>query len=450
MNIIRQLAWPTALALWATAGAVPAQDPGAACEVPGLTATEIAAARRILDDVPLIDGHNDLPWALREQVSRQLSRVDLRQDQRQRDKPLHTDIPRLRQGGVGAQFWSVYVPVDLPGSDAVQAVIEQIDVVHRLTELYPDAFALATTAAEVEEIHRAGKIASLIGIEGGHSIHNSLAVLRQLFNIGARYMTLTHWQNHDWADSATDEPELDGLSGFGREVVREMNRLGMIVDLSHVSEATMQDALDVTTAPVIFSHSSAHGVVDHPRNVPDSVLAKVRDNGGVVMVTFVPPFVSQEVRQHYAERSAEEARLEALHPGAPQVVEEALERWDQDHPRPTATLAQIADHVDYLRDRVGVEHIGLGSDFDGISSVPRGLEDVSCFPALLAELLRRDYSLQDVELIAGRNLLRVLRQVEAAAVTGRQERPSSEALIAELDCVADQPCKHDATEEAKR
>ncbi len=450
MNIIRQLAWPTALALCLSAGAGHAQGPSSTCGVEGLTATEIAAARQILDQVPLIDGHNDLPWALREQFSRQLGRIDLSQDLRQRDLPLHTDIPRLRQGGVGAQFWSVYVPVELPASEAVQAVIEQIDVVHRLTELYPDTFTLATTASEVEELHRAGKIASLIGIEGGHSIHNSLAVLRQLFILGARYMTITHWQNTDWADSATDEPELDGLSEFGREVIREMNRLGMIVDLSHVSEATMLDALEVATAPVIFSHSSARGVVDHPRNVPDSVLSKVRENGGVVMVTFVPPFISQEVRQHGADRSAEEARLKTLHPGALRAVEEALARWDLDHPKPTATLAQVADHMDYLRARFGAGHIGLGSDFDGISSVPRGLADVSCFPALLAELLRRGYSQQDVELIAGRNLLRVMRQVETAAAASRQEGRSSDALIAELDCIADQPCKHKTSREAKR
>jgi membrane dipeptidase len=277
-----------------------------------LTATaQDARVERILREVPLIDGHNDLPWQYRERVKNHLAQIDLRQDQSRLEKPLHTDIPRLRRGGLGAQFWSVYVPASLKGADALQATLDQIDVVHRLNAAYPDTFALALTADDVVRIHKSGKIASLIGMEGGHSINNSLAALRQLYRAGARYMTLTHSDNNDWADSATADPKLDGLSPFGKAVVAEMNRLGMLVDLSHVSPATMHDALDASAAPVIFSHSSARAVTGHQRNVPDDVLQRMKANGGVVMVTFVPGFVSEKVRLHGAARDAEQARLKS-------------------------------------------------------------------------------------------------------------------------------------------
>ena len=273
-----------------------------------------ARVERILREVPLIDGHNDLPWQYRERTKNRVAEIDLRLDQSKLEKPLHTDIPRLRKGLLGAQFWSVYVPASLPGAEAVQATFEQIDVVHRIDALYPDTFALALTADDIERIHKSGKIASLIGVEGGHSINDSLAVLRQLYVAGARYMTLTHSANNDWADAGTADPEHNGLTAFGRTVVGEMNRLGMLVDLSHVSPKTMHDALEASVAPVIFSHSSARAVSGHQRNVPDDVLRRMKDNGGVVMVTFVPAFVSEKVRIHYADREAEEARRSDLPP----------------------------------------------------------------------------------------------------------------------------------------
>jgi len=387
--------------------------------------------RAVLARVPLIDGHNDLPWQFRERVDRKTSQLDVGVDQSALEPMLHSDVPRLREGGVGGQFWSVYVPVELEGAEAVQATLEQIDVVHQMARRWPDAFELATTADDVERIHRAGKIASMIGIEGGHSIDDSLAVLRMMHQLGAGYMTLTHWRGHDWADAATSEARHGGLSDFGREVVREMNRLGMLVDLSHVSAATMHDALDVSEAPVIFSHSSAFGVTGHPRNVPDDVLARLPDNGGVVMVTFVTGFVADAAWQYWADHEAEKARLKVLHPADPAAVEAALEAWTGDHPAPTVSLSDVADHVDYLRDKVGVDHVGIGSDFDGIRSGPVGLEDVSTYPALLAELLRRGYSDEDVGKIAGGNVLRVMRAAEAVAAAHAGDAPS-EALIGDF------------------
>jgi len=401
----------------------------ATCQVPGLDAKFVQHARQLLDQGPLIDGHNDLPWAIREQTGNRLQRIDLSTDLSVAAEPTHTDLGRLERGGVGAQFWSVYVPVDLAGADAVQAVIEQIDVVHRLAEHYPEAFELALTAADVERIHHAGKVASLIGIEGGHSIGDSLAVLRQLYSLGARYMTITHWRHNHWADAATSAPVHGGLSEFGREVIREMNRLGMLVDLSHVSEATMNATLDVAVAPVIFSHSSARGVAAHPRNVPDAVLGRLQQNGGVVMVTFVPSFLSEELRQHGALEDAEEARLETLFIGDPQGRDAALAEWQEAHPAPPATLAQAADLIEHIRHVAGLVHVGIGSDFDGISAVPQGLEDVSCFPALLGELLRRGWTDDDILQLAGRNLLRVMRRAEEVAGELRAERRSSDAMI---------------------
>ncbi|MFY9821480.1 MAG: dipeptidase [Thermoanaerobaculia bacterium] len=388
---------------------------------------------RVLEKVPLIDGHNDLPWEYRKRVQNHLEKIDLRAGTTKLDPPLHTDIPRLRRGGVGGQFWSVYVPVEIPGADAVQAVMEQIDDVHRLAERYPDTFEMAYTAADVERIHQAGRIASLVGMEGGHSIHNSLAALRLLYAAGARYMTITHSKNTDWADSATDEPKHGGLTRFGEEVVREMNRLGMLVDLSHVSAATMKKALAVAQAPVIFSHSSTRALDPHPRNVPDDVLKLLPANGGVVMVSFVPTFTSEAVRAWNADQDAAETRLKTLNPGDPEAVKKGLEAWRAQHPAPRATLEQVADHVEHVRKLAGIDHVGIGSDFDGITSVPIGLESVDTYPALLAELLRRGWTDEELGKLAGRNVLRVLRQAEQVAQRLQKERPASDALIEELD-----------------
>src|SRR5688572_173870 len=391
------------------------------------------AVERILREVPLIDGHNDLPWQYRERVSNQMARIDLRQDQSKLAKPLHTDIPRLRAGLLGAQFWSVYVPATLKGAEAVQATMEQIDVVHRMDGAYPDVFALALTADDVTRIHKSGRIASMIGMEGGHSINNSLGALRQLYAGGARYMTLTHSLNNDWADSATDNPKHNGLTAFGKMVVAEMNRLGMLVDLSHVSPETMHETLDVTAAPVIFSHSSARAITDHARNVPDDVLQRLKQNGGVVMVTFVPSFVSEKVRMWEADRDAVEARLKELHQGQPEKVKTELEAWRTANARPSATLNDVADHIEHVMKIAGEDHVGIGGDLDGISTTPVGLESVADYPKLFAELLRRGHTEQQLKKLAGLNVLRVMKQTEAAAARLQKEKTPADALIAEVD-----------------
>jgi membrane dipeptidase len=427
----------------ASAASVPGSAPAAA---PAGTAAPpawqppapalVERARRLLVETPLVDGHNDLPWQLRERYQDALGKLDLRADASGLAPPLHTDIPRLRRGGVGGQLWSVYVPVELTGPAAVQAVVEQMDVVRRLAERYPDTFELAATSADVVRIHKAGRIASLMGVEGGHSIGNSLGVLRELYAAGGRYMTLTHTKNTDWADSATDAPAHDGLTHFGEEVVREMNRLGMLVDLSHVAPRTMERAIAVSQAPVLFSHSSAGALVDHARNVPDDVLRRLAANGGLVMVSFVPSFTSEAVRGYVAERDGEEARQKALHLGHPELVKQALAAWDAAHPAPRATLAQVADHIDHVRRVAGIDHVGLGSDFDGITSTPVGLASVADYPVLLAELLRRGYSDEEVRKVAGGNALRVLREAERVAARLRRERPASDARIEDLDGAA--------------
>lgn len=386
---------------------------------------------RILRQVPLIDGHNDLPWELRQRVQNHISRIDLTQDQSALQPPLHTDIPRLRQGKIGAQFWSVYVPASLETA-SVETVLEQIDVVHRLVSLYPQAFELARTADDIVRIHKQGKIASLIGMEGGHAIGSSLAALRQLYALGARYLTLTHSQNTPWADSATDEPEHHGLTPFGKAVVAEMNRLGMLVDLSHVSPKTMHDVLDIAAAPPIFSHSSARAITDHPRNVPDDVLRRLRQTDGVVMVTWVPSFVSEKVRAYYPERDAMEARLKARYPGQPDRVKQELDAWKAANPIPKATVSDIADHIHHLVKVSGIDHVGIGADLDGITTTPVGLDSVATYPVLFAELIRRGYGDEDLKKIAGLNLLRVMRKVEEVAAKRRGERPS-DARIEELD-----------------
>ena len=388
---------------------------------------------RILREVPLIDGHNDLPSQILERVKNHVEQLDIEKDQSALTPPLHTDIPRLRQGRVGAQFWSVYIPVTLKGSDAVRAVLEQIDVVYQMNERYSGTFELARTADDIVRIHRSGKIASLIGMEGGHSIGNSLAVLRQLYANGARYMTITHSSNTDWADSATDAPAHNGLTPFGKLVIGEMNRLGMLVDLSHVAPKTMHDILDVTAAPVIFSHSSARALNDHARNVPDDVIRRVKDNGGVIMVTWVPNFVSEKARSRQAARDAEEARLKSLYQGQPDKAKSALEQWDKDNPAPRATVSDIANHIDHIVKLIGAEHAGIGADLDGITTTPEGLESVATYPKLFAELIRRGYNDEQLKGIAGLNVLRVMRKVEAVAARLQKERGPANARIEEVD-----------------
>ena len=385
----------------------------------------LARARDLQKQVPLIDGHNDYPWALRENAGRDLDKLDITKPQ----PTIMTDIARLRAGGVGGQFWSVYVSADDPAP--VTTTLEQIDIVYRMMRKYPETFELALTADDVERIFKKGKIASLIGMEGGHSIDSSLGALRMFYRLGARYMTLTHSKNTPWADSATDTPALNGLSPFGEQVVREMNWLGMLVDLSHVSPDTMKDAIAASEAPVIFSHSSARAINEVPRNVPDDVLRLLPKNGGVVMVTFVPGFLSAKVARHDRERQlVEAANLElSKAEGDKGQMKMRLEGWDKNNPAPRATIADAADHIDHIRNVAGIDHIGLGGDFDGITSVPLGLEDVSKYPALTAELLRRGYQDDEVKKILGLNILRVMRQVEKVSATLQKERAASPMLF---------------------
>ena len=382
-------------------------------------------ARALHASSPLIDGHNDFPLAVRENAQHDFARLDIAGPQ----PSVMTDIPRLRAGGVGGQFWSVYVDAGLTGSAAVTATLEQIDIVYRMLRTYPETFELALTADDVERIFRAGRIASLIGMEGGHSIDNSLGVLRMFHRLGARYLTLTHSQNLPWADASTDVPAAGGLTPFGEEVVREMNRLGMLVDLSHVSPGTMEDAMRVSEAPVIFSHSSARAVTDVVRNVPDHVLRMMPEDGGVVMVTFVPRFISARVNAWNLAIEAEDKRLRGQFGGDSEAVREGLAAWRKANPAPRATLADAADHIDHIRKVAGIDHIGVGGDFDGISSVPVGLEDVSTYPALTAELLRRGYQDDEIRKITGRNVLRVMRQAEAVSRRLQAERGPSTVLF---------------------
>ena len=376
----------------------------------------------------VIDGHNDLLWEARKQVGYDFDRLDVGVG----GTPTHTDLPRLVEGGVGGQFWSVYVPTSLAGEVAVTATLEQVDGVHRMVERYADRLALATSADEVEAAWRDGRIASLLGAEGGHSIDCSLGTLRMLFDLGVRYLTLTHNDNTPWADSATDDPGVDGLSAFGVEVVREMNRLGMMVDLSHVAPATMRAALDATEAPVIFSHSSARAVTDHPRNVPDDVLVRLAGNGGVCMVTFVPDFVNGECAAWVLQ--AREAMLTEGIDRHDSAAQEAFrERWCRLHPEPTATLADVVAHCEHVREVAGIDHIGLGGDYDGTDTLPDGLEDVTGYPRLLAALASRGWSEADLGRLANGNILRVMREVESVAARIRTERGPSLATIAQLD-----------------
>ncbi|MFI1160964.1 dipeptidase [Streptomyces sioyaensis] len=388
------------------------------------------AARDLLARWPVVDGHNDLPWALREQVRYDLDRRDIATDQ---SAHLHTDLPRLRAGGVGAQFWSVYVRADYAGDKAVSATLEQTDVVRELVARYPGELRLALTADDMEAARAEGRIASLMGAEGGHSIHNSLATLRALHRLGVRYMTLTHNDTIDWADSATDEARHNGLTAFGEEVVREMNRCGMLVDLSHVSAATMRDALRVSTAPVIFSHSSARAVCDHPRNIPDDVLAQLPANGGVAMATFVPKFVLPEAVA-WTQRADENMRAHGLH--HLDTTEEGMRvhrAFEAAHPRPKATVATVADHLDHMREVAGVDHLGIGGDFDGTAFTPDGLADVAGYPNLIAELLDRKWSEDDLAKLTWQNAVRTLRAAEDVARAEQRRRGPSHATIEQLD-----------------
>lgn len=392
-----------------------------------------AIANAALEAAPIFDGHNDVPNQLRSRVANQINAFDFEDtahtgEAHPQGAVMQTDLARLKQGKVGAQFWSVYVPSNPDEAEAVQQVIEQIDVTKRLIARYPQGLRYATTADEVERAIADGKIASLLGMEGGHSIGSSLGVLRQLYALGARYMTLTHNSNTPWADAATDTPVHGGLSAFGRDVVREMNRLGMMVDLSHVSEATMLDVLDVARAPVIFSHSGARAVNGHPRNVPDSVLARLPENGGIVMVVALPGFLNEDRRQWFAKRSAEDARLKALYQGQPDTVKATMDAWDKANPEPATTIRHMADHIDYVRKIAGVESIGIGGDFDGMPSGPVGFEDVRGYPLLFAELAQRGYSQPELEMIASRNALRVMRAAEAYAASVAGD-PPIETLI---------------------
>lgn len=385
-------------------------------------------ARRILSEVPLIDGHNDLPWAVRTGFALSLDSADIVRPQPR----LMTDIPRLRAGMVGGQFWSAYSPSSFAGRGAARVGMEQVDFVHRLVARYPETFELARTADDIVRIHRAGKIASLIGLEGGHMIENSLGLLRAFYALGVRYMTLTHSRNTDWADAATDSMQHRGLTRFGEEVVREMNRLGMLVDLSHVSDSTMWDVLRVTEAPVIFSHSSSRHFTPHPRNVPDDILLAVARNGGVVMVNYVPSFIYLPAYEHSQRAQEYQRRLRAQGVEG-QQLQDSLRAWSERNPVPRPPLSVVADHIEHIRDVAGVDHVGIGSDLDGIDETPIGLEDVSTFPALLAELLRRGWSAEDVKKVAGLNLLRVMRRVEEVAARLQQERDPSVAQIEILD-----------------
>ncbi|MGK5529905.1 dipeptidase [Streptomyces sp. URMC 129] len=389
--------------------------------------SSLAKARELLAEHPVVDGHNDLPWALRTQVAYDLDRRDIATDQ---SAHLHTDIPRLRAGGVGAQFWSVYVRTSLAGDAAVSACLEQIDVVQRLQRRYAGDLRPALTADDMAAARAEGRIASLMGAEGGHSIANSLATLRAFHRLGVRYMTLTHNDNTDWADSATDEPRHDGLSAFGEEVVREMNRMGMLVDLSHVAPATMRDALRVTEAPVIFSHSSARAVCDHPRNVPDDVLEALRTNGGVAMATFVASFVLPEAAA-WDRRADENLRAHGLDPLDTTEPAMRLHRaFEAENPRPRPTVATVADHLDHMREVAGVDHIGLGGDFDGTAFLPDGLDSVAGYPALIAELLDRRWSAADIAKLTWHNAVRALRDAEAVARDLSARRGPSIATIA--------------------
>jgi membrane dipeptidase len=363
---------------------------------------------RIHKECLLIDGHNDLPWQFREKRDLSFRKIDLLKEQ----KGLHTDIPRLLKGNVGAQFWAAYVPAESRArGTAVRETLEQIDVIYRMVKTYPDTFEMAYTADDILRIHKSGKIACLIGVEGGHSIDNSLGVLRTYYTLGVRYMTLTHSETLDWADSATDKPKSNGLSPFGEQVVLEMNRLGMLVDISHVSADTMRHALRVTKAPLIASHSSAFALADHPRNVPDDVLKLVAKNNGVVMVNFYSGFITPEGAHRARDMFEQDRELQAKYKDEKEL-QAARTQWKKEHPLPRGSVHNVVDHIEHIIQVAGIEHVGIGSDFDGINSTPQQLEDVSCYPYITQELLNRGHSKEEIAKILGGNVLRVLRDAE--------------------------------------
>lgn len=398
----------------------------AASAAPARSPEQVAAAA--LAAAPVWDGHNDVPEQLRDRRKNLLQGFDFTDttgtaDPANGNGAMHTDLKRMRAGKVGAQFWSVYVSANLNDQQAVQATLEQIDVAKRLVAGYPGELALCLDSACVEAAWKKGRIASLMGMEGGHSIGGSLAVLRQMYALGARYMTLTHFKNNSWADAATDAPAHNGLTPLGKDMVREMQRLGMLVDLSHVSEKTMLDALEVAKAPVIASHSNAFAINHHPRNVPDRVLDAMKANGGLVMVNFYPPYVVEAARQWSANRDAEDARLKSLWRGQPDKAKAALAEWDKANPMPRGSIKDVADHLDYIAKRIGADHVGLGGDLDGIETTVVGMEDASTYPALFVELARRGWSQKDLEKLSSRNLMRVLKAAEAYAATQRGATP---------------------------
>jgi len=393
----------------------------------GVGEAPLARALALMKEVPLIDGHNDLPWAMRGGPRYDFDKVDIAKPQPQ----LMTDIPKIRAGHLGGQFWSVYVPATLQGDAAVSATLEQVDAVYEMLRRYPETFELARTAAGVERAFKDGKVASMIGVEGGHSIDSSLGTLRMFSRLGARYMTLAYGTDLPWAGAAGEDTQ--GLSSFGQEVVREMNRLGMLVDLSHTSTRTMADALRVSQAPVIFSHSSARALCDVPRNVPDEILRQLPRNGGVVMVTFVPGFISAEVAAFTRRVQAQTQLLQSQFGNDKTGMDAALAEWRKTNPEPRATLSQVADHIDHIRKVAGIDHLGLGGDFDGITSVVQGLENVSTYPALVAELLRRGYSDTEVKKILGLNVLRVMRRAEQVAARLQDSQAPSIKTIEQLD-----------------
>ena len=357
------------------------------------------------------DGHNDLPWAARERNDVRFEKIDLWNEPK-----LHTDIPRLRTGNVGAQFWSVFVPSKTrQAGTAFQTTMEQIDCVYAMVKKYPDVFEIALTSSDVERIRKAGKIASLMGVEGGHSIENSLGKLKELFSRGARYMTLTHGDTLDWADAATDQSKSDGLSPFGEEVVREMNRMGMLVDLSHVSPATMSDALNITKAPIVFSHSSAMAIADHPRNVPDDILVRVRDNGGLVMINFFSGFVVPESAKNLKDMFGARRAIDKEFGSDTDAGKNAMLKWKAAHPSTAGDIAIVIEHIDHVAKTAGIDHVGLGGDFDGVDMLPKGLEDVSKYPAITELLLRKGYSETDIHKIMSGNMMRVLKACETVS-----------------------------------
>ncbi|MEO5589222.1 MAG: dipeptidase [Gemmatimonadaceae bacterium] len=395
------------------------------------TEQDLVRAKRILASTPLVDGHNDLAWAIRESATapRDVASYNLRQRTRG-----HTDLERLKQGMIGAQFWSIYVPGEVKDSGFARIQLEQFDIARRFIAMYPERLELALTAQDVRDSFKRGRIGSLLGMEGGHTIENSLGALRAYYALGARYMTLTHNVTLDWADAALDTSKHDGLTEFGKEVIREMNRLGMMADLSHVSPGVMSDALDVTESPVIFSHSDARALVDIPRNVPDSILRRLDKNGGVVMVTFVPTFISAQMSAYEAKlnEAQRQARL-TMAASDSAALHAATTAWTAANPAPVVTLSQVADHIEYIRKIAGVDHVGIGGDFDGISIVIKGLEDVSTYPALFAELVHRGWSDGDLKKLAGENVLRVLKRNEEVADRLQKSRQPSTKTIGQLD-----------------